>query len=826
MLSKSIGFITRGAISGVLLVMALILPGVTYGVDAPSVTVMAPLSKGMVFPARLAVDAAGNCYVTDTRGRAVLKYDPTGYLMLIIGTPLPAAGVAVTGDGNILVSQGDSVAIYDGGGNETGRLGKGAGQFEMANGIVVDGTGYIYVVDSLANSVQVFTPSGSYSTSFGSYGTAGGQFSMPTGIAYEKISNQLAVADSLNRRVQFFDTFGVHRKTIGGSTSSPVQFTSPQGMAFEYAGGPTPGLKRMYVVDTFQNLVQVVDPAGNGTLLSYVGGYGTANGKLMHPSDAVFDQAGSRLIVANGKGNLTLYGIDVGTPPVDTTPPILNITNISAQTDVSVQTIGGTVEAGAIIVVKVNTGAQIGPVTYGSSTSWQCTITGLVPGDNVLTVTARDASGNSATQTALTTYRLPPPVLSINHLPAMTGTMNMVVTGTVDAGGVVAVSNATTGTSGAATVTGTSWSCPVLLAQGANTINVTAQRPFSASASAATVITLDNTPPTLTVSALPDKSHTSNQTQNITGSVSDTNMHGVTINGQPVPVVNGTFSSAVNLNPGTNLMTVKAEDLAGNSTTDNRVIYFDTTIPVITITGPADGLCTSKNIVTFSGLVNKSATVTVGGIHALMNGTRWNATVILSEGLNTVEVVAVEPHGNSSSLKRTIFLDYAAPEVYITDPGQDLAINKSTLVFIGTVAGESRAALNYSVNGGAAVPVRVTKGKYRFYLNFPSDGLYRVAVTVVDAAGNASSTVRTVIYDTTLPEMTIAAPNTPVSGMLNGKVESGATVTVTDKNGAAGTVAVNNGAWIAELAPGYDPATLTVTATDAAGNKTKSAPFP
>lgn len=826
MLSRLIEFVTRGAFFGVLLVMALILPGVTYGVDAPRVTVMAPLSKGMIFPARLAVDAAGNCYVADTRGRAVLKYDPTGNLMLTLGTSLPAAGVAVTADGKILVSQGDSVVIFDGAGNETGRLGKGAGQFKMANGIAVDGTGYIYVVDSLAHSVQVFTPSGRYSTSFGSYGTAAGQFSMPTGIAYEKISNQLAVADSLNGRVQFFDTVGVHRKTIGGSTSSPVQFTSPQGMAFEYAGGQNPGLKRMYVVDTFQNLVQVVDPSGNGTLLSYVGEYGTAAGKLMHPSDAVFDQAGSRLIVANGKGNLTVYGIDAGTPPVDTTPPILSITRISAQTDVSAQAIGGTVEAGAIISVKVNTGAQIGPVTHGSSTSWQCTITGLEPGENVLTVTARDASGNSAKQTAIITYRLPPPVLTINRVPALTGAMNMVITGTVDAGGVVTVSNATTGTSGAATVTGTSWSYPVLLAQGANTINVTAQRPFSASVSDTRAITLDNTPPTLTVSTLPDKSHTSTQTQNITGFVSDRNLHGVMINGQPAPVVNGTFSSAVNLNPGANLIAIKAEDLAGNNTTDTRVIYFDTTKPVITITGPADGLCTNKNIVTFSGLVNKGATVTVGGTQALMNGTRWKATVILSEGLNTVEVVAVEPHGNSSSLKRTIILDFAGPEVYITDPGQDLATNKSPLVFTGTVGGASRVSLSYSINGGAAVPVKVTKGKYRFQLNFPTDGAYGVAVTAVDDAGNAGSSVRTVLYDTTLPELTIATANAPASAVLNGTVEPGATVTVTDKNGTAGTVVVNNGAWIAELAHGYDPATLTVTATDAAGNKTKSAPFP
>ena len=818
MLSSLMGFAGSGILFGVLLAIMLILPGLTYGVDAPNATVLTPWSKGMAFPARLAMDTAGNSYVGDARGRTVLKFDPNGNLRLTIRTSTPVAGVAVTSDGKIVVSQGDSVVIYGRTGKEVGWLGKGAGQFQMANGIAVDGVGYIYVVDSLAHSVQIFTPSGRYSGSFGSYGTATGQFSSPTGIAYEKISNQLAVADSLNRRVQFFDTFGGHRKTLGGSTSSPVQFTSPQGIAFEYTGGSTPVLKRMYVVDTFQNLVQVIDPSGNGMLLSYLGEYGTAGGKLIHPSDAVFDQAGSRLVVANGKGNLAIYGIDVGTSPIDTTPPKFSITRISARTDVSVQTIGGKVEAGAAISIKVDTGALPGPVTYGSPTSWQCTITGLAPGDNVLTVTARDASGNSATQTAITTYRLPAPVLTINPMPAMTSAVNNVFTGIVDDGGIVAVSNAATGKNGAAAVSGTTWSYPVSLAQGANTINVTAKRPSGASASATMDITLDNIPPTLTVSALADKSNTGNQVQNITGMVSDSNLQGVAINGEAVPVVNNTFSSAVSLNPGTNLVILEAEDLAGNSIAETRVINFDTSKPVITITGPADNLCTNKNVVTFSGSVDKEATVTVGGIPALMDDTRWNATVFLSEGFNTIEVIAVDHGGNSSSLKRTIILDFAVPEVCVSGPGQDLATNKPLLVFTGAVGGASKVSVSYSINGAESVPVRAAKGKYGFQINFPAEGVYRVAVTAVDAAGNSSRSVRTVVYDTTVPELTVAAGNTPASSTLNGTVEPGAMVTVTDKNGIAGTVAMNNAAWIAELLPGYDPATLAVTATDAAGN--------
>ena len=63
------------------------------------------------------------------------------------------------------------------------------------------------------------------------------------------------------------------------------------------------------------------------------------------------------------------------------------------------QTITGAVEAGATVDVITDTAASDGNATV-TATAWSYTITGLVKGENKITVTARDSAGNTATVTA------------------------------------------------------------------------------------------------------------------------------------------------------------------------------------------------------------------------------------------------------------------------------------------------------------------------------------------------------------------------------------------------------------------------------------------
>jgi hypothetical protein len=89
---------------------------------------------------------------------------------------------------------------------------------------------------------------------------------------------------------------------------------------------------------------------------------------------------------------------------VDTVAPAISINPVTTPTKNTYQTITGTRESGASVSVSVNTSATVGVVSYGSATTWSCTISNLVRGNNIITARALDGAGNSNTATA-TVYR-------------------------------------------------------------------------------------------------------------------------------------------------------------------------------------------------------------------------------------------------------------------------------------------------------------------------------------------------------------------------------------------------------------------------------------
>lgn len=290
------------------------------GATAPLVSALPSVTDGVSTPVRLATDSSGNIYVTDPRGGGILKYDGAGNLLQTISTLKNVFGIAIAKNGDLLVSQGASVAVIN---KTTGALLSQFGTFTGSNGIAVDSIGNIYVTDSLNSCVQVFNSAyapvntgvaaaGKPANSFGTAGRAIGQFVRPTGISYEKLSNRLAIVDTLAGQVQFYSTTGIYQSSIGSFGSGPLKFTAPQGIAFEYTKDDKT-LSRIYIADSFQSTVQVID-AASGAFLSYIGSYGVAGGELVNPGDLLydrFDQLNNRLFVANGTGTLSLYSIDM-----------------------------------------------------------------------------------------------------------------------------------------------------------------------------------------------------------------------------------------------------------------------------------------------------------------------------------------------------------------------------------------------------------------------------------------------------------------------------------------------------------------------------------
>jgi len=787
---------------------------------APIVNNLQSISEGISTPVRMATDPLGNIYLSDPRGGGVLKFSSAGKLLQTMRSIKNVSGIAIAPNGDLLVSQGTSVAVLD---KTSGSISLQFGAFGKANGIVVDPAGTIYVTDSLDNCVQVFnaayapvstgnSAAGKPANSFGSVGRNAGQFMQPTGISYDKTTNQLAVTDTLNGRIQFFSTSGVYQKSLGSFGAGPLKFTSPQGIAFEYSSDDK-SVSRIYVVDSFQSTIQVID-AATGSFLRYIGAYGLTSGKLAVPGDILydrFDSLNNRLIVANGTGVLSMYGIDTNSAGTPSSGPALSINSLPLATNLTSLTITGSAASGAIVTVN-------GAAAAISGTNWSSTVN-LSAGYNVITIAAADATGTTVKTVGINVIASSggstPVALTIAPRPAFSTSSLITLSGTVTEGATVSVNGI------AATVGGTAWSLPFTLGQGLNNINIVAVKAGLSDSTASVNVTLDNTLPVLST-VLPQSGTTcSKPVQNITGTVIDSNASSVnvTVNGASlsVPVNDGTFSLAIVLTRGSNAIRLIAVDNAGNqSTAMSTSVTYNPMAPTITLTTPNGAVSGSPNF-TLSGTAPTGSIVTVNNDAPLtLNNTRWSSVVSLAPGMNHFDINASDPiTGTSSSLVAAITYSQGMPALSITTPPQDLAIAKQTYVIAGTASPGS--AFSATLNGNA-LPVTVTSSGFTITLPpFTTPGNYAVTVNATDSLGATSTTTRTLVYDPTVPSMSLISTTPPKVTSTSG------TLIAKDKNGAVGNVIVSGSTSSLDLTGvSYDPATLNIYTTTAAGTSTRN----
>ena len=135
-----------------------------------------------IFPTYIALDSAGDIFVTDTLNNRVQEFDPNGKYVRSIG------------------SNGDT-----------------PGNFGRPKGVAVDTFGDLYVTDSAWSNVQMFNNKGQPLMFFASRGMMPGWLQNPTAIAIDK-SNHIYVGDYINHRVEEYQLVNtVLADTQGGS---------------------------------------------------------------------------------------------------------------------------------------------------------------------------------------------------------------------------------------------------------------------------------------------------------------------------------------------------------------------------------------------------------------------------------------------------------------------------------------------------------------------------------------------------------------------------------------------------------------------------------
>jgi sugar lactone lactonase YvrE len=199
-----------------------------------------PDTSQRIYPSSIAVNTAGNFYVSNYFTQSIFVFSNTGTLLNRIG--YYSEPIAVDVSGNLytfhqLYSEGPSgIWIVGPSGLVVGQWqshGTGRGQFGYAGSIGVDSAGNLYVADRMNNKIEKFSANGVFLAEWGSEGEGPGEFSSPAGVAADAFGN-VYVSDSYNYRIQKFTSAGTFIQEW--HFSGGVEFSSPAGIAVSPSG--------------------------------------------------------------------------------------------------------------------------------------------------------------------------------------------------------------------------------------------------------------------------------------------------------------------------------------------------------------------------------------------------------------------------------------------------------------------------------------------------------------------------------------------------------------------------------------------------------------
>jgi DNA-binding beta-propeller fold protein YncE len=199
----------------------------------------------------LRIDRHDNVWVTDIGHHRVMKFDPSGKMLLSLGT---------------------------------GKPGTGTDEFDRPTDIAFGANGDVFVSDGYGNSrVLKFSVAGRLLKTWGTRGKELGEFNLPHAIIMDS-KGRLLVGDRENKRIQLFDAEG---KALGQWTGF-----APYGLAINSDG-------QVFVADAVAHQVLRLD--ADGKVVQRIGQKGQAPGEFGLPHMLTFDSAGN-LFVAEVEG--------------------------------------------------------------------------------------------------------------------------------------------------------------------------------------------------------------------------------------------------------------------------------------------------------------------------------------------------------------------------------------------------------------------------------------------------------------------------------------------------------------------------------------------
>ncbi|EQA6223982.1 Ig-like domain-containing protein [Enterobacter ludwigii] len=350
------------------------------------------------------------------------------------------------------------------------------------------------------------------------------------------------------------------------------------------------------------------------------------------------------------------------------------------------------------------------------------------------------------------------------------------------------------------------------------------------SADASRVVTVDTLPPDITINNLTDDNIISaaEAQQDIVLSGSSTAEAGQTVtvalNGKTYQTTvqhDGSWQLTVPaadvgaLADGTVTVTATVSDVAGNSSSTDRVGLVDATVPQVTINDFVTDTNTINQLAhtqaqVLSGSVTGAAagdwvTVTINNVDyttVVDAAGNWSlglpASVVqgLADGTWTITVSVTDQSGNTGSNTLEVVVNTVTPQIGIHTLAADDVINATekgeNLLLSGTSNQPEGTPITVALNGIHYTAITDASGNWR--VTVPASAVsalgeahYTVTASVTDSVGNSASATHDVLVDSSLPVVTL---NTLAGDNIINAAELAAGQTLTGKvaNAAAGDI--------------------------------------
>lgn len=355
-------------------------------------------AAGFEYPTGLTVDSSGNVYVVESRGSRIRKITSAAVVTTLAGSGSDGYvegtgtaarfgkphGVAVDGSGNLYI--GDTLnqrlrkvtssgVVTTLAGSVSSAVASGAPLY-TTHGLAVDSSGNVYVTDmrgmricKVSSTGATTDLAGSGSPSFADGTGAGASFSRPHDVVID-VSGNVYVADTANNSIRKITAAGVVTTFAGNgtwgyvdATGTAARFRKPHGLVFDGSGN-------LYVTDTASNMIRKVTTAGVVTTLAGSGPAGNADGTgagatFSHPQGIAIDASGN-LYVADGSHRIRKV-TSGGT-----------VTTLAGSTQGYVDGTGSAAQFGALAGIAADASGNVYVVDTGSSVIRKITSGGVV----------------------------------------------------------------------------------------------------------------------------------------------------------------------------------------------------------------------------------------------------------------------------------------------------------------------------------------------------------------------------------------------------------------------------------------------------------------